>query len=169
MPMTEEGKAATSKRMKDYWAAKKAATPPPNGGTEPSAPPPSVRPPRQIAKVTDFPVSNKPVAIEEIKHIDWEQIDLDKANFLIGKFLDSYKAAATIIQRRMYDKAHQKMFCFICGKPLDKWLARFDDYKNPDSGLLETAFICSQSCYAQYGIKREQMRVEKKERLAGRK
>jgi hypothetical protein len=164
MAMTAEQKAAKSAQMKEYWAARRAEKT--NGH---SAPPESVRPPKQIAKTGKPVISNAPVYLDDVEHIDWETISIEDGNFLLGKFRDAYEKAGTVIQRRIYEKSQLEMVCFVCKKRMDRWIYRDDAYQNPDSGLKETALICSMPCYSRYGIVREELRKSLQEKAAGRK
>jgi len=163
MVMSAEQKAAKSAQMKEYWAARRAEKG--NG----SAPPESVRPPKQIAKTAKPLISNAPVNIEDVEKIDWEKISIEDGNFLLGKFREAYEKAGTTIQRRIYEKSQVEMECFVCHKHMDRWIYRDDAYQNPDSGLKETALICSMPCYSRYGIVREELRKSLQEKAAGRK
>lgn len=160
MAMTAEQRKEWGKKMADIRAAKKA-----NG----HAPPESVRPPKQIAKTSKPKISNDPQYLDDIDHIDWETISLEDGNFMLGKFLEAYQRAATLIQKRIYEKSQLDMHCFVCKKPMDRWIYRDDAYQNPDSGLKETALICSMPCYSRYGIVREELRKSLQEKAAGRK
>jgi hypothetical protein len=102
--------------------------------------------------------------------VPWETLDLLEAQHYYSELKKEFERAGAILNARCCEEGEEKYVCFMAGKPgacelgmVRTGRPRGIDYahKDPHSGLLKPAKICSERCWILY---QQQLINERRER-----
>lgn len=84
--------------------------------------------------------------------IDWWKDPIPDCELELQKLRDAWQAASNILGARQAQLPRKKWYCAVCGAVMEdgQWKFKDDSRRDPQTGLVSPAVVCSITCYSKY-------------------
>jgi hypothetical protein len=111
---------------------------------------------RNRDKTTSPKQVDKPAAAPKF---DWWHSPLQECEDALISLRDQWQKANEIVSTRQAQVPRKKWFCHVCGKEMEdgQWKFKDDSRRDPQTGLVSPAVVCSITCYTKYWAERPRL------------